>query len=135
MKNKTKYIILGCIVVISLVTISINQPVITQKKIYHNTTHHEKDINMVMDEAIKEFKNMTSKIYSVYYDENSSLEFELTYMKEQDYQEVIIVYLEFKTEFFSAPKEFGENHYFSDYAYIFGKNHNGTWEYMSGGYL
>ena len=74
MKNKTKGIILGLIVAISLVAMFLNQPIKTKKEIRYNETHKEEDVHMIMDDAIKSYKNDNSKVYSVYYDENKSKE-------------------------------------------------------------
>lgn len=135
MKNKTKGIILGLIVAISLVAMFLNQPIKTKKEIRYNETHKEEDVHMIMDDAIKSYKNDNSKVYSVYYDENKSKKMEAEYVKKGSYREVIIVYVEFKTSFFNAPEQLDNNHYYFDYMYIAGKTAEATWEWIDGGYV
>lgn len=135
MKSKSKGIILGLIVIISLVTIFMNQPIKTKKEIRYNATHKEEDINMIIDEAIKNHENDNSKVYSVYYDEDKSREIEIEYEKKGNYQEVIIVYVEFRTSFFNAPEQLGNNHYYFDDMYIVGKTTEETWEWIDSGYV
>ena len=135
MKNKAKVIILGLFIVALLVTIYMNQPVKTKTEIRCNTIHRKEDIDFVMTQAIQYYEDLNCKVYSVYYDENKSQQKEHEYVERENYQEVIIVYLEYKTGFFNAPIELGNNQYFLDYMYIAGKNAQGIWEWRDSGYV
>ena len=134
MKEKTKWIMLIIVVLISLITIFMNQPVETKKEIRHNTTHKE-DIDKIMDEAIESYEETSIKVLSVYYDDQKSRATEAEYMKKDEYQEVIIVFVEFHTGFFHVPTGLGENQHYIDFAHIYGQDLQGQWEWIDGGYL
>ena len=135
MNMKNKGIILGFIVMVILIAIFMKKPIETKKEIRYNTTHKRKDIEKIMDMAIDEYTNAQADVYSVYYDEDISHETEQSYLqKDTDIQEVIVVYLEFKTRFFNVHPALGENHYYSDYMYIACKNADGIWQWKDGGY-
>lgn len=134
MKEKTKWIMLMIVVLISLITIFMNQPVETKKEIRHNTTHKE-DIDKIMDEAIESYEETSIKVLSVYYDDQKSRATEAEYMKKDEYQEVIIVFVEFHTVFFHVPTGLGENQHYIDFAHIYGQDLQGQWEWIDGGYL
>lgn len=134
MKEKTKWIMLIIVVLISLITIFMNQPVETKKEIRHNTTHKE-DIDKIMDEAIESYEETSIKVLSVYYDDQKSRATEAEYMKKDEYQEVIIVFVEFHTGFFHVPTGLGENQHYIDFAHIYGQDLQGQWKWIDGGYL
>ena len=135
MKEKTKWIMLIIVVLISLITIFMNQPVETKKEIRHNTTHKEEDIDKIMDEVIESYEETSIKVLSVYYNDQKSRATEAEYMKKDEYQEVIIVFVEFHTGFFHVPTGLGENQHYIDFAHIYGQDLQGQWEWIDGGYL
>lgn len=61
MKNKTKGIILGLIVAISLVAMFLNQPIKTKKEIRYNETHKEEDVHMIMETPSKVIRTIIQK--------------------------------------------------------------------------
>lgn len=135
MKEKTKGIILIIVVLISLIIIYMNQPVETKREIRYNTTHKEEDIDKIIDEVIEDYEETNIKVLSVYYDEQKSRKTEAEYMKKDDYQEVIIVFVDFHAGFFHVPPGLGENQHYIDFAQIYGQDSQGQWEYIDGGYL
>lgn len=133
-KRKGKLIV--CIILaLGLIIIYLNQPVETTKEIRHNISHKEEDINKVMDKAIEEFTNMNTKVYNVYYDENMSYEEEQRCIRKyENSQEVIILYLDFKTGFFDVSPGFGTNQHYVEYSYVASKTKTGSWKFVDGGY-
>ena len=135
MKKKIIGVLLSCIIILSLTIISLNNQVETKKEIRYNITHKKEDINKVMDMAIQDYKNMKTNVYSVYYDENMTYEEEQRYLKKtENSQEVIIVYLNFKTGFFDVSPGFGANQEYIDYSYVACKTRSGNWIFIDGGY-
>lgn len=78
---------------------------------------------------------MNHKVFHVYYDDSISQDIENEYTKTGEFEEVIVVFLDFKTKLFGNNETgFGANQRYTDYTYISGKTSQGRWVFVDGGY-
>ncbi len=134
MKEKTKGIILSVVVIISLITIFIHQPIEIKRDIFNNTRHKNDEIQLIMNEAVEFISQDGITVTRVHYDGKESQETENRLINDYGYQDAIVVYLEFHTGFFNIPSGFIGNYHASGYQYVCIKNNQDIWELHSVGY-
>lgn len=136
MKKKITIIILMIVVLVGGLIFWNNRPIDTKKEIRNNTSHKEEDINFIMNSAVLEHQSMNHKVFHVYYDDSISQDIENEYTKTGEFEEAIVVFLDFKTKLFNNEATgFGANQRYTDYAYIVGKTSKGRWVFVDGGHL
>ena len=72
MKEKTKGIILSVVVIISLITIFIHQPIEIKRDIFNNTRHKNDEIQLIMNEAVEFISQDGITVTRVHYDGKES---------------------------------------------------------------
>ena len=73
MKEKTKGIILSVVVIISLITIFIHQPIEIKRDIFNNARHKNDEIQLIMNEAVDFISQDGITVTRVHYDGKESM--------------------------------------------------------------